>query len=75
MQFPLELAEISQADNASPGHLYGSAAVKCSRYTVCVVVLPKSLQLLRKISGVSEEHLIKKLTTDGPDKPFDEAMR
>ena len=38
-------------------------------YTMCVVVLPKSFQLLRKIYGIPEERLIKKFAMNGSNYP------
>ena len=75
IRFPLELAEISQADDASPVHLCGSVVIKRGMYTVRIVVLPKAVQLLRKIIGISEERLVKKFSTDCSDQSLDEGMR
>ena len=75
MQFPLEFAEISQADDASPRHLFRSAVVMRGMYTVRVVALPKSVQLLQKIIGIPEEGLVKKFSTNSSDQALDEGMR
>ena len=44
-------------------------------YTMCVVVLPKSFQLLRKINGIPEELLVDVFATNGSNQPLDEGMR
>ena len=44
-------------------------------YTMCVVVLPKSFQLLSKINGIPEEFLVDVFATNGSNQPLDEGMR
>jgi hypothetical protein len=41
---------------------------------MCVVILPKSLQLLRKIIGIPEERLVKKFSTNGSNQSLDEGV-
>jgi len=74
MRCPLGLAEVSEADYSFTGHLCGSSVVKRSMYTMCVVVLPKSLQFLRKIIGISEECVVKKFPTNRSNQSLDEWM-
>ena len=40
----------------------------------CVVILSEGFQFLFYVTGISEEHLIKVLTTNATDKAFDERM-
>jgi len=74
MRLPLKFAEISEANDASPGNLCGSGVIERSLYTVRIVVLPKSFQLVRKIIGIPEECLVKKFSTNSSDQSLDEGM-
>jgi hypothetical protein len=39
-----------------------------------IVILPEARQFSLQVVGIPEERLIKKLTTDGSNQPFDKAM-
>ena len=40
-----------------------------------IVILTECFQFSFQVTGIPEEHLIKVLTTNGSDQPFDEGMR
>jgi len=71
MRFPAEFAEISQADDASARRRLGSAVVERGTYSVRLVVLPKSVQLLHKSIGIPEEGLVKKFSGNSSDQLLD----
>jgi len=75
MRLPLELAEFSVATYGFSGHLYRRSVIKCSMYTVRVVILAKINQLSLQVTGIPEDRLFKEFLTNGPDQSFDEGMR
>jgi hypothetical protein len=75
MRFPVEIAEGSAVDGSFTGEFCGCNTIKRGVYTMCVVVLSKSIQLLRKILGIPEKRLVKVLSTNGSDQPFDEGVQ
>ena len=75
MRFPVEIAEGSAVDGSFTGEFCWCNTIKRGVYTMCVVVLSKSIQLLRKILGIPEKRLVKAFTTNGSDQPLDEGMR
>lgn len=75
MRFPVEIAEGSAVDGSCTGEFCGCNTIKRGVYTMCVVVLSKSIQLLRKILGIPEKHLVRKISTKGSDQPFDEGTQ
>jgi len=75
MRLPLELAELSVATYGFSVHLYRRSVIKCSMYTVRVVIQVKINQLSLQVTGIPEERLVKKFSTNGPDQSFDKGMR
>ena len=75
MRFTMEIAEGSAVDGGFTGEFCGCNTIKRGVYTMCVVVLSKSIQLLRKILGIPEKRLVKVLSTNGSDQPFDEGAQ
>jgi hypothetical protein len=75
MRFPVEIAEGSAVDGGFTGEFCWCNTIKRGVSTMCVVVLSKSIQLLRKILGIPEKRLVKEFSTNGSDQPFDEGMQ
>ncbi|MGB5438963.1 MAG: hypothetical protein WBN90_04835, partial [Gammaproteobacteria bacterium] len=75
MRLPLELAELSVATYGFSGHLYRRSVIKCSMYTVRVVILAKINQLSLQVTSIPEERLLKVFPPDRSNQSFDEGMR